>query len=220
MKHLLAAVIFFLGAGLPAIAQTSVPPNAGEKIKDPSALKPPPGARIAILEFEDMECPLCAHHFPIVRAAADRYKIPLVRHDYPITEIHIWSLEAAVTARYLQDTISPKIAEDYRRDVFANQNRIANREDLGLFNQKWFQSHGQKMPFVMDASGHCTQEVKADRALGDHIGVRHTPCIFVVTQKSWTEVVDINQLYRTIDIALADTTAPVKRTSRNALHSN
>jgi len=220
MKVSLSAVVFFLGVGLSAVAQSSVPPNSGDKLTDTSILKPPPGARVAILEFEDMECPLCAHVSPIVHAAVDHYKIPFLRHDYPITEIHIWSFDAAVTARYLQDAISPKVAEDYRRDVFANQNRIASREDLGNFNQRWFQSHGQKLPFVMDASGHCTQEVKADRALGDHMGVRHTPCIFVVTQKSWTQVVDINQLYRTIDIALADTSVPAQRTSRNVPHSN
>jgi Thioredoxin len=219
MKRLLTAVLL-VAAGLPSLAQSSVPPNSGDKFKDTSILKPPPGARVAIFEFEDMECPLCAHVSPIVHAAVDHYKLPFIRHDYPLTEIHIWAFDAAVTARYLQDTISPKIADDYRRDVFANQNRIANREDLGNFTQRWFQSHNQKMPFVMDSSGHCTQEVKADRALGDRIGVRHTPCILVVTQKGWTQVVDINQLYRTIDIALADTTGPAKPASKNVSRRN
>jgi protein-disulfide isomerase len=216
MRRLLAVVVvFLLAAGLSAGAQSSVPPNTGDRFKDTSLLKPPPGARVAIFEFEDMECPLCAHVSPIVHAAVDHYKIPFVRHDYPLTEIHIWSFNAAVTARYLQDTVSPKIAEDYRRDVFASQSSIASREDLANFTQRWFQSHGQKMPFVMGASGHCTQEVKADRALGDQIGVHRTPCLFVVTQKGWTQVVDINQLYSTIDIALAETSNPAKGTSRN-----
>jgi protein-disulfide isomerase len=208
-------MVLLVGAGLSVAAQSSVPPNTGDKFRDTSMLKPPPGAKVAIYEFEDLECPLCAHFSPIVHAAVDHYKIPFLRRDYPLTEIHIWSFDAAVTARYLQDTISPKMAEDFRRDVFANQNRIANREDLVTFTQRWFQAHNQKMPFVMDASGHCTQEVKADRALGDRIGVIHTPCLFVVTQKNWTQVTDINQLYRTIDIALADTSNPKKRTSKN-----
>ncbi len=218
MRRLLVAMVLFVGASLSAAAQSSAPPNTGDKFKDTSMLKPPPGARVAIFEFEDMECPLCAHVSPIVHAAVDHYKIPFIRHDYPLTEIHIWSFDAAVTARYLQDTVSPKVADDFRRDVFANQTRIASRDDLGNFTQRWFQSHNQKMPFVMDASGHCTQEVKSDRALGDRLGVRGTPCIFVVTQKNWTQVVDINQLYRTIDIALADTSNPAKPTSKDAPH--
>jgi protein-disulfide isomerase len=220
MRRLVVAMILLVGAGLPAVAQSSVPANSGDKLKDASPLKPPPGAKVAIYEFEDMECPRCAQVSPIVHAAVDHYKIPFIRHDFPLTEIHIWSFDAAVTARYLQDTISPKLADDYRRDIFANQNSIANREDLNNFTQRWFQSHNQKMPFVMDSSGRCTQEVKADRALGDRVGVRHTPCLFVVTQTGWTQVVDINQLYQTIDIALADTRSPAKSTPENAPHKN
>jgi hypothetical protein len=55
--------------------------------------------------------------------------------------------------------------------------------------------------------------VKADRALGDRLGVgpHGTPCIFVVTEQGWTEVKvqDINQLYRVIDAAIAQTSAGV-----------
>ncbi len=39
-------------------------------------VKPPAGARVAIYEFEDLECPACAHAYPIVHAAIDKYKIP------------------------------------------------------------------------------------------------------------------------------------------------
>ena len=45
--------------------------------KDTSVLKPPAGARVAIYDFEDLECPACAHAFPIVHAAVERYHIPL-----------------------------------------------------------------------------------------------------------------------------------------------
>ena len=35
--------------------------------------------------------------------------------------LHIWSLDAAITARYLQDKVSFQAAEDYRRAVFFPQ---------------------------------------------------------------------------------------------------
>jgi protein-disulfide isomerase len=176
--------------------------NAGYPFKDTSVLKPPAGAKVAIYEFEDMECPGCAAAFPIVHKAAAQYKIPLVRHDYPWS-FHIWSFDAAVTARYLQDKLSPQLADDFRRDVFAGQNRIASKDDLARFTAMWFQSHNQTMPFVMDPSGACKAEVESDRALGDRVGVHSTPCIFVVTQTSWVPVADINQLDRLIVNALA-----------------
>jgi hypothetical protein len=36
-------------------------------VNDPSALKPPPGARVAIIEFEDLECPDCANANPLLK---------------------------------------------------------------------------------------------------------------------------------------------------------
>ena len=88
--------------------------------RDTSMLRAPAGVPVAIYEFEDLECPACAHAFPIVHAAVEKYKIPLIRKDFPL-KMHIWSFDAAVIARYIQDKISPQAAEDYRRAVFANQ---------------------------------------------------------------------------------------------------
>jgi hypothetical protein len=155
-----------------------------------------------------MECPACAHAFPIVHAAAEHYRIPLVRHDYP-WPFHIWSFDAAVTARYIQDNLSAKLADDFRGDVFANQQAIASKDDLTRFTAKWFKSHGRTAPFVIDASGSCKAEVESDRALGDRVGVKSTPCIFVVTQNKWVAVPysDIARLDRYIDDAIAPTAA-------------
>jgi protein-disulfide isomerase len=202
--------------GSPAVAGVAAPSAAPSQpvrapgvFQDTSMLKPPAGAKVAIYEFDDLECPACAHALPIVHAAVERYKIPLVHRDYPLTEIHVWSFDAAVTARYLQDKVSPALADDFRRDVFANQNGISSKDDLARFTSGWFQAHRVSLPFVMDAA--CQNEVKADRALGDRLGVatHGTPCIFVVTQESWVEVTDLNQLYRMIDTAIAQTSASV-----------
>src|ERR1700710_2964330 len=91
-----ASLFLALPLCVPALAQTSVPPNTGNTFKDTSMLKPPAGARVAIIEFEDLECPACSHAFPIVHQAIARYKIPLVRYDFPL-KMHIWSFDAAVT---------------------------------------------------------------------------------------------------------------------------
>jgi hypothetical protein len=55
------------------------------------------------------------------------------------------------------------------------------------------------MPFVMDPAGLFAAEVQADRTLGDRIGISQTPTIWVVSQKSWVQVTDMNQLYSAID---------------------
>jgi protein-disulfide isomerase len=197
-----------------AAAQTAVPPNPGEHFQDTSMLKPPAGARVALYEFEDLECPPCSHAYPIVHAAMDHYKIPLVRRDYPLNQIHPWAFDAAVTARYLRDRVSPTVEESFRHDVFASQDRISSRDDLAAFTLAWFHAHHQPLPFVIDPDGSCKKEVQADHALGDRIGRLATPCVFVVTADRWVHVVDMSQLYRVIDQALLATTPhapPAKR---------
>jgi protein-disulfide isomerase len=198
----LAAVVSI--AALPAVAQNSAPPGKGNTFRDTSMVKPPPGAKVAIYEFEDLECPACAHAFPIIHEAVEHYHIPLVRHDFPL-KMHIWSFDAAITARYLQDKVSPKVAEQFRGDVFANQTAIASKDDLENYTRKWFQTHGLNMPFVMDPAGLFRAEVEADYTLGERIGLSQTPTIFVVTNKGWTQIMDPSYTYQTIDAALAET---------------
>ena len=181
-------------------------PNYGYPFLDTSMLKPPTGAKVAIIEFQDLQCPACAHAFPVVQAAVAHYNIPWVERDFPLPQHAVLgSFDAAVTARYLQDKVSPKVANDFRGAVFASQATIASRDDMAAFTRKWFQAHNLTMPFVMDADGKCTAEVDADRDMGDRLSVHSTPCIFVVTPNKWVHVDNINQLNRLIDTALAQT---------------
>ncbi len=199
----MTAAVFAAMVGLGgAVAQTSMPPNQVNLNGDTSILKPPPGVKVAIMEWEDLECPACAHAFPFVHAAIAQYKIPLYRHDFQIPG-HIWSHEASIYARYLEDKVSPEVATDYRRQVFASQFRIGSREDLDHFTQTFFTQHGKQIPFVIDPTGQLQREVDADKALGDKIGLHETPTLVVVTPKGWIQVRDVSDLYAAIDKAEA-----------------
>ncbi len=196
-----------LAAALLLAIPTGTPARAQSNFHDTSMLRAPAGARVAIYEFEDLECPACARAFPIVRAAVEKYKIPLIHRDFPL-KMHVWSFDAAVNARYIQDKISPQLAEDYRRAVFSNQASIASKDDLNAFTQKFFQSHGKSMPFVVDPNGLFTAEVRSDYTLGERVGLTQTPTIFIVTQKGYTEVHDVTQLYSMLDTTIAQTGGP------------
>jgi len=213
MRLLAIAAILLLLSSASVRAQRYVPkPNEGEKFKDTSMLKPPAGAKVAIIVFEDLECPACAASYPIEHQAASHYNIPLVRRDFPLP-MHIWSFDAAVWARYLQDKVSPKTGDDYRGAVFAAQRGIASKDDMLNFTRKFFQTHGLQMPFVADPTGQFKKEVEADKAVGDRLGVQYTPSISVVTQHEWVHVTEIDSLYATIDELLAKTKSepsPVK----------
>ncbi|HEY4357929.1 MAG TPA: thioredoxin domain-containing protein [Acidobacteriaceae bacterium] len=200
MPRLLSAVLFVSLAGAGAMAQTAIGGQV-TAFKDTSMLKPPAGSKVAIVEWEDLECPACARAFPIVHQAAAQYKIPLVRHDFLIPG-HIWSRDGAIYARYIQDKISPDLATDYRRQVFASQFRIASKDDLKAFTASFLKSHGQQMPFALDPA--FEREVVADRDLGDKLGLNETPTIIVVTPKNWIQVRDVMDLYKAIDQANAE----------------
>lgn len=217
---------FFLGLAAAALlltatkARAQVGGEATTPVHDATALHPPVGARVAIVEFDDMECPDCAAANPVLKAAAAKYHIPWIRHDYPLP-FHNWSFQAAVNARWF-DLKSKELGNEYRDSVFAHQISIETRADLLKFTQNFAQSHGIALPFAIDPQGKLADEVKADYALGERIGIQHTPTIWIVTRGSkgppYIEVVNWRtQLYQIIDRALADTqsAAHTSKVARN-----
>ena len=86
--------------------------------------------------------------------------------------------------------------------IFQNQNFVTKQNLRGM-TEKWAEQHGVTLPFVVDPSGELAAKVEADRALGNHIPLDHTPTIYIVTEcrngAPVTEVKDMNQLYQMLD---------------------
>ncbi len=166
----------------------------------PEALRPPKGAQVALVVFEDLQCPQCGRVAPLLVQASHTYKIPLVQHDFPLP-LHNWSFDAAVLARYF-DTHSKEIGNAFRDTVFAHQLEI-NPQNLRGFADKFAADHKLGLPFVVDPDGKLAALVRADKDLGMSLHVEHTPTIWVVsnkrTAKPYVEVTDTSQLYVLID---------------------
>jgi protein-disulfide isomerase len=167
---------------------------------DTSMLKPPKGSKVALVVFEDLECPQCARAAPLLHEAAKNYDIPLVQYDFPLHQ-HPWSYEAAVNARYF-DTKSLKLGDEYRLYIFKNQNFITKANLQGMTEQ-WAQQHKITFPFVVDPSGELSAKVNADRSMGERIPLDHTPTVYIVNDSGHgapvTEVTDLSQLYQMLD---------------------
>ena len=165
-----------------------------------TALKPPKGAQVAIVVFEDLQCPDCRRAAPLVEQAAKTYKIPVIRHDFPLP-FHNWSFEAAVIARYF-DTKSRQLSNDFRDYLFEHQPEVTP-QNLRGFAEKFAAEHKVDLPFVVDPQGKLAAAVTADRDLGQRVGIEHTPTIYVVSNKTqgkpFVEVVDRSQLFQLID---------------------
>src|ERR1700758_1053163 len=180
------------------LAVTSLSSAAQDTVD--TVLRPPKGAQIAIVIFEDLECPMCRRTAPLVEQASRTYKIPVVRHDFPLP-MHNWSYQAAVMARYF-DTHSKALGNEFRDYIFANQLEI-NPQNLRAYAEKFATAHKVDLPFVLDPGGKLAALVNADRDLGKAIKLDHTPTVYIVSNrnpsKPYVEVEDNSQLYLTID---------------------
>ncbi len=185
---------------------------------DTSMLKPPKGSKVAIIVFEDLECPQCAKAAPMLHEAAKKYNIPLVQYDFPLRQ-HPWSYEAAVNARYF-DSKSTKLGDEYRLYIFQNQNSIT-KQSLSGITEKWAEDHKITLPFLIDPKGEFSGKVDADRQMGERIPLQHTPTVYIVNDSGHgaavTEVPDLTQLYERLDEAVKEagvTTQAHKSASR------
>ena len=188
--------VFLAVASLCAVAQDTVD----------TVLRPPKGSQVAIVIFEDLECPMCRRTAPLVEQASKTYKIPVVRHDFPLP-MHPWSYQAAVFARYF-DTTSKATGNEFRDYVFQNQLEI-NIQNLRSYAEKFAAAHKlEPLPFVIDPSGKLAAQVNADRDLGKAIKLDHTPTVYIVSSrnpsKPYVEVKDNNLLYSTIDAMMKE----------------
>jgi protein-disulfide isomerase len=167
---------------------------------DDPALRPPKGAQVAIVVFEDLQCPDCRRAAPLLEEAGRTYKIPVVRHDFPLP-MHNWSFDAAIMARYL-DTRSKQLGNDFRDYIFEHQPEITP-QNLRAFAEKFAADHKVELPFVLDPQGKLSAEINRDKGVGQRVGINHTPTIYVVSNKTqgkpFVEVVDRTKLFELID---------------------
>ena len=185
---------------------------------DTSMLRPPKGAKVAIIVFEDLECPDCARAAPLLHDAAKQYNIPLVQRDFPLP-MHPWSFDAAVNARFF-DTKSAKLGDEYRSYIFQNQLQITKANLRGM-TERFADQQKVALPFVIDPNGDLAAKVKADYQLGQRIPLDHTPTIYIVSDtvrgQPFIEVVDRTKLYQLIEQVIKETgSSPAVKKTANA----
>ena len=115
------------------------------------ALRSPKGATVALVIFEDLECPDCARAAPLLEEASRTYKIPVVRHDFPLP-MHPWAYDAAILARYF-DTHSKAVGERFPRHRCSSTSLRSPKDTCGRLPRKYAASHKIDLPFVVDPTG-------------------------------------------------------------------
>jgi protein-disulfide isomerase len=185
---------------------------------DMSALHPPAGHHMALVVFEDMQCPACAALDPLLLDANQKYGIAVVRHDFVLPQ-HPWSKEAHIMARYF-DTIKPELGEQFRQYIFKNQMQIV-KPTLRDWADKFAAAHHVALPAFYDPKGELKAKVEADTLLGRNTGdgVKHTPTVWVVTDSAAVpprEVQQTSDLFNTIDLVKAQLPPEPKKSTKTA----
>jgi hypothetical protein len=190
---------------------------------DTCSVKPPAGSHLAIVEFEDLQCPRCAAVTGTVHDASRVYKIPIVRYDFPLA-MHNWSKQASIIGRYF-DHLSAQpgakdknLGDEYRAYIFANQPAITP-DGLRSYAETFAKSKGVTLPQNVDPNGEFEKEVNLSYACGVSQKIQHTPTVFLMKDdgSAPVEVQDMDKLYATIDTMLPKTqpksaAAPKKKT--------
>ena len=180
---------------------------------DSCSVKPPAGAALAIVEFEDLQCPRCAAVTGVVHDAARVYKIPLVRYDFPLP-IHSWSKQASIIGKYFDHLSAAPGAKDknlgdeYRKYIFENQPAVTPA-GLRAYADTFAKSKGLTLPANVDPNGELEKEINVSYACGVTNRIQHTPTIFLVKNdgSAPVEVTDVDKLYATIDTMLPKSSA-------------
>jgi protein-disulfide isomerase len=193
---LLRIIFLFALAAVATLALRAQTPSQS------AILRPPEGAKVALVEFADLECPDCARAASLLDEAEKTYKIPVVVYDFPLPQ-HQWAFEASVFAQYFR-TKSPVLEWKYRLYIYQNQPAIT-AQNLRSYVEKFAAENKVVVPFVVDPQGKLAAAVKASKDKGVAVSVNHTPTIYVVTTKpngpQFAEVTNRNDLFAMIDQA-------------------
>jgi len=184
----------FLAAGYLALCSTAF------AAADGSQLELPDGAEVAIVVFEDLQCPDCARAHPELLKVSAAAGVPLVVRDFPITR-HVWAFPAAILARHF-GTRSPALESEFRSFIFENQPDI-RPENLRRFGEQFAGAHGLELPTEIDPDGKLQARVQADYDFGRQIKLEYVPLIFVLGRgpetTRWVEVTDVAQLATAVE---------------------
>lgn len=171
-----------------------------------------PGAKVTIVNFDDLECPYCARmnaeFFP---DTLDHYKglVNFVYVDYPLVEIHPWAMHAAVDANCLAGETPAgywnyvDYLHTHGQDVSGPDNDPAKsaRTLDKLAEEEGERDHvdGAKLEACIGKQD--DSRVIAEMKAGDKLGVNATPTFFVNGER-WAGQLDEPQLWMMVDRAL------------------
>jgi protein-disulfide isomerase len=149
-----------------------------------------PAAPVTVINFDDLECPVCSYmNQQLFPAALNRYgdEVRFIYKDNPLVEMHPWALHAAVDATCLASQ-SPTAYWNYVDDVHSHGQEVSgDTRDL----QKSFAAldrmagdEARKKDLDANTLQACLERqdetpVRQSMREANHLGLNSTPTLFV-----------------------------------------
>jgi protein-disulfide isomerase len=167
----------------------------------------PANAPVTLVEYSDLECPVCAHmqeelETEIIPKYGDKLRV--VFKEYPLVNIHDWALAGAIAAQCTYQ-IDPSKYVDFRSAVYKNQATITgdHARDLLLHIAAEAGVDNLKLAACIDAKDSLPR-VEANIQEGDALGVAQTPTSFI-NGRTLVGAPAAADFYKLIDEATHDT---------------
>jgi protein-disulfide isomerase len=152
--------------------RTAPPATLTVPVSDSDHIRGPADAPTTVVEYGDYECPYCAAARPVLGALVDEGRIRLVFRNFPLADIHPYSLTAALAAEAAGAAGRFWEMHDL---LFTHQRRLRDADlaryaaELGL----------PPASVIGDAAQPYGDKVEADFTSGVESGVRGTPTLFL-----------------------------------------
>jgi protein-disulfide isomerase len=145
-----------------------------------AASKGPADAKVVLVEFGDLECPVCRQLDYILRAVLPKYpQVRLVFKDFPLESIHPWAMTASTTGRCVLQQSSDAFWK-YHDAVYDNQDVISPENAYDKLTELAVQAGANPDKLKACVADPKTQdEVRQTIAEGKALGVDATPTTFV-----------------------------------------
>ena len=166
----------------------------------------PANAPVTIVEYADLECPMCARMQKFLeQEVIPKYgnRVRIVFKEFPLVAIHDWALTAAI-ANQCSYELDPSVYFRYRSMIFKNQDLIngANVRTLLLDFGQRSGLNRLRLATCID-SKQSLPRVEADMQEGQQLGIASTPTLFI----NGRPVVGMpmpEQFYKILDQALSN----------------
>ena len=171
-----------------------------------------------VVNYDDFECPFCSRMhatlFPeILKEYGDR--VTFIYKDYPLAEIHPWSIHAAVDANCLADQ-NADAYWDFADFIHANKQQVDNEKTSGgrldaVDRMALLQGQRHNVDVVkLHACIRVQNQDAVDASIkeAEDVGVSATPTLFINGQKI-DGAVPVSEIRAALDNALKDAGQPV-----------